>query len=259
MTTGGPARPAAGVSLHEAMAGDLRRAIETGELPPGVALPSEAELMQRYKVSRNTVRGALRTLENAGLVASVKGRGRHVSRREPVWIYASRSESRARRRPSGVDSWVDDMEAQGRRPRTDIKVAVVQPPADVAERLRLAPGGLAAVRQRVRFADDQPWNINDSYYPMELAHEVPAILDPSDVVTGLTVHLADRGHIQAYYLDEITSRMPTPDEAKILGIGPGIPVTIQTRTGSAKDGTPIRVTVSVLPGDRHRLLYEVQA
>jgi GntR family transcriptional regulator len=247
------------VHLHEAMAADLRRAIEIGELPPGAALPSEAELMERYGVSRNTVRGALKTLENSGLVTTVKGRGRRVSRREPVWIYASRSESRARRRPSGVDSWVDDLETQGRRPRTDIKVAVVQPPADVAERLRLAPGGLAAVRQRVRLADDQPWNLNDSYYPIELAREVPAILDPSDVVTGLTVHLADRGHVQTYYLDEITSRMPTPDEAKVLGIGPGIPVTIQMRTGSAKDGTPIRVTISVLPGDRHRLLYEVPA
>ncbi|MFK4084163.1 GntR family transcriptional regulator [Kribbella sp. NPDC020789] len=154
---------------------------------------------------------------------------------------------------------MDDVESQGREARTDIKVAVVQPPAHVAKRLQLAPGGLAAVRQRVRLVDGQPWNINDSYYPMELAQEVPAILDPADVVTGLTVHLADRGHIQVSYLDEIASRMPTPDEAKTLEIGPGVPVTVQTRTGTAKDGRPIRCTVSVLPGDRHILLYEVSA
>ncbi|RIQ18271.1 GntR family transcriptional regulator [Jiangella rhizosphaerae] len=248
-----------GKHLRTAVADDLRRAIETGELPPGATLPTEPVLMQRYGVSRNTVRNALGDLENAGLIEVRQGRGRQVRRREPVWIYASRSESRARRRPSGVDSWVDDMRSQGRVPRTDIEVAVLHAPVDVSERLNLDNGATVAVRRRIRFADDQPWNMNDSYYPMWLAQEVPAILDPADVTTGLTVHLADRGYAQVYYNDELTARMPTPDEAKALNIGPGVPVMCHMRTGVTKGGKPIRVTVTVMPGDRHRLLYEVPA
>lgn len=248
-------------TLYQRIAEDLRRQIASGALAPGSQVPTEADISERYGVSRNTARLALMSLTNEGLVIT-RGRRREVRRHEPVWIYASRSESRARRKPSGVDSWVDDMRAQGREPRTDISVEVVQAPPEVATRLHLDPGSLVAVRRRIRFADDQPWNINDSYYSMTLANEVPAILDPADVKTGLTVHLAERGYVQTYYDDELTCRMPTPDEAQKLHIGPGVPVMIHTRTGSTRqngDPQPIRVTVSVLPGDRHRLLYEVPA
>lgn len=251
-----------GGPLYQRIADDLRVSIATGQLSPGETLPSEFELADRYSVSRNTVRLALGALTNEGLITSSRGRGREVRRHEPVWIYASRSESRARRRPSGVDSWVDDMRAQDREPRTDIAVEVVAAPLDVANRLELDPGSLVAVRRRIRYADDHPWNINDSYYSMTLAQEIPAILDPADVTTGLTVHLADLGYVQTDYDDELTCRMPTPVEAQRLQIGPGIPVMVQTRTGSMRqdgESRPIRVTISILPGDRHRLLYEVPA
>ncbi|WP_298323526.1 GntR family transcriptional regulator [Haloactinopolyspora sp.] len=244
--------------MRGTVADDLRRAIVTGDLAPGESLPTEKDLIARYGVSRNTVRSALSALENEGLITSSQGRGRRVRKREPVWIYASRSESHARRRPMGVDSWVDDMRSQGREPRTDIEVAVVHAPVEVSERLKLDNGALVAVRRRTRFADDQPWNLNDSYYPMWLAQEVAAILDPADMTPGLTVHLADHGYVQEYYNDELTCRMPTPEEAQALNIGVGIPVMCHTRTGSTKDG-PIRVTITIMPGDRHRLLYEVPA
>jgi hypothetical protein len=46
---------------------------------------------------------------------------------------------------------------------------------------------------------------------------VPAILDPADVTTGLTVHLADLGYAQTDYDDELTCRIPTPVEAQKPG------------------------------------------
>ena len=247
-----------GRTLYRAIASDLRKLITTGELAPGATLPTEKDVAEQYKVSRNTVRLAFDQLASEGLITSTRGRGREVRRREPVWIYASRSESRARRRPSGVDSWVDDMHAQGREAATSISIAVVQAPGDVASRLKIAPGELVCVRRRVRLADGQPWNINDSYYSMELAKEFPELLDPSDVTTGITVHLADRGYAQKYYIDELTCRMPTPEESNTLQIGPGIPVMCHTRTGHG-DTAPIRVTITILPGDRHRMLYEIPA
>lgn len=256
MSSENTSRRSSGGLLRGTVADDLRRSIATGEMAPGAALPTEKELMARYGVSRNTVRNALSALENEGLITSSQGRGRQVRKREPVWIYASRSESRARRRPSGVDSWVDDMRNQNREARTDIEVTVVHAPVEVSERLNLDNGALVAVRRRIRFADDQPWNLNDSYYPMWIAEEIPAILDPADVTQGLTVYLADQGYSQVYYNDELTCRMPTPEESQALNIGVGIPVMCHTRTGITTDG-PIRVTITVLPGDRHRLLYEV--
>ncbi|MEV8589432.1 GntR family transcriptional regulator [Streptomyces sp. NPDC051180] len=59
----------------------LRKGIEEGEWSG--ALPSEAELMQAYSVSRNTIRRALQTLQGANLISPVPGAGWHVTS-EPI-------------------------------------------------------------------------------------------------------------------------------------------------------------------------------
>lgn len=65
---------------YRRIAAELRTEIESGELQPGDALPSEAALMARYGVSRNTARQALTELEGAGLVDTIQGKGRFVRR-----------------------------------------------------------------------------------------------------------------------------------------------------------------------------------
>lgn len=51
----------------------VREKLEKGELHPGDKLPPERELAKQLDVSRNVVREALRTLENAGLTETRKG------------------------------------------------------------------------------------------------------------------------------------------------------------------------------------------
>ena len=57
---------------------DLRRRIVAGEFSPGSRLPSEAELCERYRVSRVTVRTAAKSLESQGLVDIRHGSGMFV-------------------------------------------------------------------------------------------------------------------------------------------------------------------------------------
>ena len=52
----------------ELIAASLRRQIITGELEPGEPLPNEAALMERFGVSRPTLREAFRILTSKGLV-----------------------------------------------------------------------------------------------------------------------------------------------------------------------------------------------
>lgn len=52
----------------------IRTEIATGTLKPGNKLPSERDMAERYKVGRNAVREALRTLEISGVVRLQKGR-----------------------------------------------------------------------------------------------------------------------------------------------------------------------------------------
>jgi DNA-binding GntR family transcriptional regulator len=53
--------------------------IASNRLKPGDRLPTEAELSQRFRAGRSTVREALKRLEEAGTLSSVQGRGRFLS------------------------------------------------------------------------------------------------------------------------------------------------------------------------------------
>ena len=59
--------------MAELVAGDLRRRILRGELVESDALPSESALMERFGVSRPTLRGAFRVLESESLISVRRG------------------------------------------------------------------------------------------------------------------------------------------------------------------------------------------
>ena len=56
----------------------VRTKIEEGEYAPGTAIPSEAELAEQYGINRQTVRNAIDTLVNEGLLRRVPGKGVYV-------------------------------------------------------------------------------------------------------------------------------------------------------------------------------------
>lgn len=60
------------------IADELRRAIVSGEFPPGARLPSESELTQRHGVSRTVVREAFAQLRSDGLIETRKGSGAYA-------------------------------------------------------------------------------------------------------------------------------------------------------------------------------------
>lgn len=60
---------------YRQIAAQLREAVDEGRLKPGDRLPSEADLIRHYGVSRMTIRHALDHLAQAGYTKSVQGSG----------------------------------------------------------------------------------------------------------------------------------------------------------------------------------------
>ncbi|MDO5743053.1 MAG: FCD domain-containing protein [Micrococcaceae bacterium] len=75
-TTG--ALPIVRMSAAEAVFSSLRRVIESGELPVGAKLGSEAVLSAQYAVSRSVIREALRSCAALGLTQTRSGKGTFV-------------------------------------------------------------------------------------------------------------------------------------------------------------------------------------
>jgi DNA-binding GntR family transcriptional regulator len=71
LSAGGPGRQ----PLYAALAALLARDIQEGKYRPLSTLPSEKELTERYGVSRQTVRQALRSVKELGLISSHAGVG----------------------------------------------------------------------------------------------------------------------------------------------------------------------------------------
>lgn len=66
-------QPVRSVRAYEAIVRQVEEAIYRGDFQPGQHLPSEKDLMRQFRVSRATIREALRVLENAGFIKSQHG------------------------------------------------------------------------------------------------------------------------------------------------------------------------------------------
>lgn len=241
------------VPAYQKIASDLRQQIESGEAPPGALLPTQQELAARYGVARMTARKAIEELVNQGLVVSQQGKGVTVrDRRHMIYRPQSEHEPRISRE---MDRFMATLTKDGRAPSQSIDVAVVGAPALVAQRLEVETGSPVAVRKRVRSLDGEPFNINDTYYPYDLAANTE-IMSPVDIPRGSNYVLADFGYTEVRAIDEFYVRMPDPEEVRRLRLAPGTPVAVHYATGYTAKERPIRCDVFVLPGDRHVILYE---
>jgi GntR family transcriptional regulator, transcriptional repressor for pyruvate dehydrogenase complex len=81
-------QPIGKARLHESISLQLNQLIDDGKLAPGDRLPSERELAERFKVSRNSVRDALRTMEARGLLEIRQGDGTYVRDVKPAKLYS---------------------------------------------------------------------------------------------------------------------------------------------------------------------------
>ncbi len=64
--------------LYEQVAEHIAARIAAGRWPTDVRMPSEFELAEEYSVARVTIRSAMRTLAERGLVVVIQGRGSFV-------------------------------------------------------------------------------------------------------------------------------------------------------------------------------------
>lgn len=241
----------------EHLADELRRAIETGDLAPGARLPSERELAERHGIARNTARQAIRLLAESGLVIAEHGRGVFVRPAVAV-IRLGNDRYSPRHRGTGLSPYLIECAKQGKAGRFQVlSVERVVPPADVAERLKLSPKTKSALRrENVFWADDDPVQRVTTWLPWALAEGTGLVNDDVGHPYGIHGVLEDRGHTMARISDEISARMPTPDERDHLQLPSGVPVIDVLHTSLDTDGEPYELTRFVMRADLSGLRYD---
>jgi GntR family transcriptional regulator len=247
--------------VYRQIADDLRRRIESGELGPGSQLPTELELREMFdNASRNTVRDAVKSLANSGLVVTRPGLGTFVA--DPIVPFAITMSGDPATGSGGGEgvAYMDQVRAQARHPTASEPRVEIQPARNmIAHELQLSPGELVVSRHQQLRIDGKPWSMQTSFYPMKFTDKAPRLVEATDIENGVVAYLREtHGMRQAGYQDRITARPPNQGEILFFRIPAGGTAMIETvRTGYEKSGRPIRCTVTVWPADRNQIVYNV--
>ncbi len=226
-----------GEPLYRQLADDLRTRILAGEFPVPDAMPTEAQLSQRYRASRITVRHALALLDQEGLVHREQGRGSFV---RPRAIAVG---------PRRLTSFTEEIAERGAQQRSElIGVEHLRAPADApidADEER------RCVRlERIRSADGRP-----------IAHQVTLL--PAELGDGVEAALAAGGSLYDYLRRRHALEIDSADEtyrvggadtrsAGLLGVQPGTPVFMVERVGFA-GARRVEWTLSTVQGEDYEV------
>ena len=234
---------------------DLRDKIEAGTYGPGALLPSEPELANRYGVSRQTARAALKALEQEGLIVVHSTRGRTVRNRPPLRRVSS-THRHASHRASGKPEFDTEAIAQGQAPsRRMLMVGRGPVSKDVAAWLGTEAGQEAVIRKRLQLLDDQPAVVSASYYPLWMAGGTR--LESADALPEGPDNLIEQlGHRFARGMELLQARMPSRDEVRLLELSPGVPVVRLLHIDYDPDGRILQVADDLYAADRHEFAFE---
>jgi len=139
-----------------------------------------------------------------------------------------------------------------------LTVSEARPPDEIADRLGLAGDAGVVMRSHRYLLDGKPVETAVSYIPADLATGTP-IADPNPGPGGIYARLEEQGHTLARFTEDVTARMPTPEETKVLGLRPGVPVFHLVRTAFDVEGRAVEVCDTVMASDAYLLSYELPA
>lgn len=233
----------------------LRAEIQEGRRRPGSQLPTESAFQAEYGVSRTTIRAALATLASEGLVLTRKGFGSYVRDRPPLRRISS-THRHASQRESGKPEFDTEAIAQSQIPsRRMLETGRAPVPPDIASWLQVPPGEEVVIRRRLQLLDGMPAVISASYYPLWLADGTR--LEQQEVLPEGPDNLIERlGHRFARGTELLRARMPSPEEARLLELDPGVPVVRMLHIDYDPDGRTLQVADDLYAGDRHEFAFE---
>lgn len=236
------------------IADDLRRAIYSGALAPGQPIPTYAELSAQHGgAATATVANAVKQLIREGLIVSKPGTRSYVRDRPAV----TRMVRTWYQRPGTGSPWRAEMAAAGRDGSWRSRSEFVEAPASVAERLQVEPGA-QLVRTRYTFLlDGAPTYLSVSWEPLELTRDTDVMLPESGPYAGAGVRdrMAAIGHTPTHAEEALRPHTLTDDEAKELGLHPGIACIAVERTYFEGE-RPLETADIILP-PHYRAIYEI--
>jgi len=235
---------ASGVALWRQVADGIERGIANGTYAPGEKLPGETEIADTYRVNRHTVRRALATLAERGLVRAERGSGTYVETMRRI-AYPLRSRTR----------FSEIVGAGGHEPRGQLIDASDDPATrELARELGLKAGARLIRIESVRLADRTPICISTTWLSAERFPDAGEVFAATRSMTKLLAHYGIRDYRRAS--TKITAAIADATDATHLDLPLGRPVLVVDATDVDTAGQPLFTKRSRFAAERVEFLVE---
>jgi GntR family histidine utilization transcriptional repressor len=230
-------RASAAAAPYSRVKQHLKNELAQGRWNPGELMPSEAQLVAQFGVSRMTINRALRELQAEGIVERVQGVGTFAAQLYPVSSTLT------------IRDLHQEIEARGHRHHANVQfVREERAGAALAAQLGLPEGARVFHSMMVHFDNGVPLQCEDRYVNPDRA---PDYLSVDFTRTTPTQHLLDVAPLwEAQFT--IEAGLPTAQEARLLGLAPGDPCLIVVRRTMSRGSTVTLVRLAH-PGSRYRI------
>lgn len=232
-----------GTALWRQIALRLEKSIVAGDYLPGARLPTEHRMAEDFGVNRHTVRRAVASLEQVGLVRIEQGRGTFVQ--ESVVDYRVKQRTRfsenvlnARQEPSGR------------------VLGVREEPVDdaVAKALELRKGSAVWVIERVGEANGRPISVSSHYFAKARFPSLPDVFAEAGTITATLERLGVGDYTRK--VTRVTARTARAADARLLQQAPNKPILMTEGINVDAGGRPVEYSVGRWASDRVQIVFE---
>lgn len=219
----------------------LRRDIENHVYQVGDRIPAERQLAEQFKVSRMTLRQAIKTLEEEGILERRLGSGTYVA------------SQKVQEKMSGIMSFTEITRANGQTPSSKlVSYKITQPSLSEKERLALEGSDKVLRMERIRYADQVP-----------ICHEIVTVPEDliapfakDDVSSHLYQTLEKKGGYQIGDATEyISAAVANEQDARLLNCRRGEALITRRQVTKLADGRPFEYTRASYVGERFEFTF----
>ena len=221
----------------------LKTKILSGEIKGHERFPTEAELCDRYNVSRITVRHALTELFRDGLIYRQRGKGTFVT---------EGAELKKPELKGSIENLITSAEG------TKLKVLAfeeVQAPPSLVKSLHLKESAKLFRLTTVRYVSKGPLGYSLAYFPYNLGKEISVdeIKETTELITFVEAKLKTRAHRAKQSIDATVADGPI---ARHLAVKPGTPLLLIERIYYDNKGSVMFVAIAYFRSDLYK--YEIE-
>jgi GntR family transcriptional regulator len=229
---------ASATPLYSQLKEVLLENIQSGELKGGAKLPTETELCDLYKVSRNTVRTAIDELSKEGYLIKKQGKGTFVQHKKIGENISSNL------------SFSSVCISNGMKPSNQLITVALQPATEAdIKALNIKPGSKVLYIARVLYADGIPV-IYDKLYINEIYSDL--IKENLNNVSIYSLLYQKYGVVMKHSHKTIELAYANEEEAALLNTKKGDPVLLMNETVFDSLGNPVHRTKQIILGDRFK-------